>query len=133
MSPELRAAPRRRRRQCLRSYLGRGRFSRKWASEARPRRRVVDRDLAAGAGTADRLQRLGVVALDQPRDEGAAGLALAREAVGDGDELAVVAATKDRLTVEKDERRQRALDNLASLNWTLPEDYKFNREEANER
>jgi antitoxin MazE len=50
-----------------------------------------------------------------------------------GDELAVVAATKDRLTVEKDERRQRALDNLASLNWTLPEDYKFNREEANER
>jgi antitoxin MazE len=50
-----------------------------------------------------------------------------------GDELTVVAATKDRLTVEKTERRQRALDRLASLNWTLPDDYKFDRDEANQR
>ncbi len=50
-----------------------------------------------------------------------------------GDELSVVAATKDRLTVEKNQRRQHALDRLASLNWTLPDDYKFDRDEANQR
>ena len=50
-----------------------------------------------------------------------------------GDELAVVAASKQRLTVEKDARRERALDAVASLNWTLPENYKFDRDEANER
>jgi antitoxin MazE len=50
-----------------------------------------------------------------------------------GDELTVVEATKGTIAVEKDERRRRALDNLAALNWTLPEDYKFDRDEANER
>jgi antitoxin MazE len=50
-----------------------------------------------------------------------------------GDELNIVDASKERLLVEKDEKRRRALDRLAALNWTLPEDYKFDREEANER
>ena len=50
-----------------------------------------------------------------------------------GYELTLVAATKDRLTFEKAERRERALERLASRNWTLPEDYKFDRDEANER
>ncbi len=30
-------------------------------------------------------------------------------------------------------RRRSALDKLAALNWSLPEDYKFDREEANSR
>jgi antitoxin MazE len=49
-----------------------------------------------------------------------------------GDELTVVAASQKRLTVEKDESRQKALDAIAGLNWALPEDYKFDRDEANE-
>ncbi|MBM3553257.1 MAG: AbrB/MazE/SpoVT family DNA-binding domain-containing protein [Alphaproteobacteria bacterium] len=50
-----------------------------------------------------------------------------------GDELAIVDASKERLLVEKSERRARALDQLRALNWTLPADYKFDRDEANER
>ena len=52
----------------------------------------------------------------------------------EGDELNVVAAKNGALEVEtKEAQRQRALDRLAKLNWTLPEDYKFDRDEANER
>ncbi|MGD0762024.1 MAG: AbrB/MazE/SpoVT family DNA-binding domain-containing protein [Roseiarcus sp.] len=50
-----------------------------------------------------------------------------------GDELVVVDAAKGAISVAKDERRRRALDELAALNWTLPEDYKFDRDEANSR
>jgi antitoxin MazE len=31
------------------------------------------------------------------------------------------------------ERRRRALESIADRNWTLPPDYKFDRDEANER
>ncbi|MCK1740250.1 AbrB/MazE/SpoVT family DNA-binding domain-containing protein [Bradyrhizobium sp. 139] len=52
----------------------------------------------------------------------------------EGDELDVVAARKSTIEVEtKEERRRRAIENLASLNWVLPADYKFDRDEANER
>ena len=52
----------------------------------------------------------------------------------EGDELNVVAASKETIEIEtKEERRRRALKRLASLNWTLPPDYKFDRDEANER
>ncbi len=52
----------------------------------------------------------------------------------EGDELDVVASRKGAIEVEtKEERRRRAIENLASLNWTLPADYKFDRDEANER
>ena len=33
----------------------------------------------------------------------------------------------------KEDRRRVALERLTSRNWTLPADYKFDREEANER
>jgi antitoxin MazE len=33
----------------------------------------------------------------------------------------------------KEQRRQRAIESLASRNWTLPPEYKFDRDEANER
>jgi antitoxin MazE len=52
----------------------------------------------------------------------------------EGDELNVVAASKETIEIEtKEARRRRALERLASLNWTLPPDYKFDRDEANER
>ena len=52
----------------------------------------------------------------------------------EGDELNVVAAGNGTVEVEtKEAQRQRALDRLAQLNWTLPEGYKFDRDEANER
>jgi antitoxin MazE len=52
----------------------------------------------------------------------------------EGDELNVVAASNDTIAVEtKEARRQRALDNIRARNWTLPADYKFDRDEANER
>ena len=50
-----------------------------------------------------------------------------------GDELVVVDAAKGAISVAKDEQRRRALDELAALNWTLPEDYEFDRDEANSR
>ena len=52
----------------------------------------------------------------------------------EGDELNVVAANPGSIEVEtKEAQRHRALDRLGKLNWTLPEDYKFDREEANKR
>jgi antitoxin MazE len=52
----------------------------------------------------------------------------------EGDELDVVAAKDSMIEVEtKEQRRLRALDRLARLNWTLPEGYKYDRDEANER
>jgi antitoxin MazE len=50
-----------------------------------------------------------------------------------GDELEVVDATRERLAVVRDERRKQALDRLAAMRISLPPDYKFDREEANER
>jgi antitoxin MazE len=52
----------------------------------------------------------------------------------EGDELDVAAARKGIIEVETlDERRRRAVENLASFNFPLPPDYKFDRDEANER
>lgn len=50
-----------------------------------------------------------------------------------GDSLKVVETGKGMIKVAKDELRRQALDRLSALNWELPEDYKFNREEANSR
>jgi antitoxin MazE len=52
----------------------------------------------------------------------------------EGDELNVVAARNGAIEVEtKEDQRRRALDRMAARNWTLPPDYKFDRDEANER
>ena len=52
----------------------------------------------------------------------------------EGDELNVVAAKESTVEVEtRQAKRQRAIDRLANLNWKLPKDYKFDRDEANER
>jgi antitoxin MazE len=50
-----------------------------------------------------------------------------------GDELIVVDARKDRIAVEKDERRERAIENIRARSWTLPVNYKFDRNKVNER
>jgi antitoxin MazE len=52
----------------------------------------------------------------------------------EGDELNVVVAKDGVIEVEtQDQRRRRALDRMAARNWTLPEGYRFDRDEANER
>jgi len=54
--------------------------------------------------------------------------------LNEGDELQVVASRKGTIEVEtKEARRQRAIENIRARNWTLPADYKFDRDEANER
>jgi antitoxin MazE len=51
----------------------------------------------------------------------------------DGDEINIVDVVERTLVVQKEDPRQRALENIRSRNWTLPPDYKFDRDEANER
>lgn len=52
----------------------------------------------------------------------------------EGDELNVVAAQNGTIEVEtQEQRRHRALQQIAERNWTLPEGYSFDRDEANER
>ena len=52
----------------------------------------------------------------------------------EGDQLNVVAAKDGAIEVETNEdQRRRALERMAARNWTLPEDYRFDRDEANER
>ena len=41
---------------------------------------------------------------------------------------------KNAIAIEtKEDRRHPAIERSASRNWTLPPDYKFDRDEANER
>ncbi len=51
----------------------------------------------------------------------------------EGDEIDVVEVINRTLMVEKDQRRKRALENMRLRGWTAPADYKFDRDEANER
>ena len=52
----------------------------------------------------------------------------------EGDELNVVAGKDGTIEVEtKEDQRRRALERMAARNWTLPEGYRFDRDEANER
>ena len=50
-----------------------------------------------------------------------------------GDELNIVDVVERTLVVEKEDRRQAAVENMRARQWTLPADYKFDRDEANER
>ena len=51
----------------------------------------------------------------------------------EGDELNVVDVVERTLVVEKEDRRKAALERMAARNWTLPNGYRFDRDEANER
>lgn len=48
-----------------------------------------------------------------------------------GIDLTIVDPVERTLVVRKEDERTTALERLASLNWTLPPDYKFDRDEAN--
>ena len=50
-----------------------------------------------------------------------------------GDEIEIVSATRHRIEIEKNDRRERALKAIAERKWALPEGYRFDRDEANER
>lgn len=51
----------------------------------------------------------------------------------EGDEVEVEAAGGRAVRVGRDRAREAALERLQALSWTLPPDYKFDRDEANER
>ncbi|MFY7959596.1 MAG: AbrB/MazE/SpoVT family DNA-binding domain-containing protein [Elsteraceae bacterium] len=52
----------------------------------------------------------------------------------DGDDLTILSACNGVLQVGTQEnRRQQALKRMAERGWTLPDDFRFNRDEANER
>jgi antitoxin MazE len=52
----------------------------------------------------------------------------------EGDQLSLVVARGGEIEVEtREAQRRRALERMAARNWTLPEDYRFNRDEANRR
>jgi len=50
-----------------------------------------------------------------------------------GDELDVVEASKGRIAVEKIDKRAEFLRQVEQFHFALPEGYKFDRDEANER
>jgi antitoxin MazE len=50
-----------------------------------------------------------------------------------GDELKVVKASNAEIVVEKVDRRAEFLKRMEQFRFPLPEDYKFDRDEANER
>ena len=57
------------------------------------------------------------------------------EALGlkEGDDIAIEVADPHHFRIARDPRRDEALETLRSLGWTLPEDFRFDREEANAR
>jgi antitoxin MazE len=50
-----------------------------------------------------------------------------------GDELTIVDVVERTLIVDKEDRRKTALENIRARKWSLPPDYKFDRDEANKR
>jgi antitoxin MazE len=50
-----------------------------------------------------------------------------------GDEVSVIATANKTLTIARDERREAALARLAAIKLNLPADYRFDRDEANQR
>jgi antitoxin MazE len=50
----------------------------------------------------------------------------------EGDEFDM-AALERALSDDKERRREEALERIRNANWKLPDDYKFDRDEANSR
>ena len=50
-----------------------------------------------------------------------------------GDEIDIVAASRDRLEVARDDRRAAALARMQARGWAAPSGYRFDREDANRR
>lgn len=50
-----------------------------------------------------------------------------------GDRLEIVSATPERIVLAKDERKVRAVERMRARGWALPDDYAFDRDDANDR
>ncbi|WP_454700295.1 AbrB/MazE/SpoVT family DNA-binding domain-containing protein [Agrobacterium burrii] len=53
--------------------------------------------------------------------------------IREGDEVDVVTTAESVADTPTDEERRQALEKIRALRWTLPSNYKFDRDEANER
>jgi antitoxin MazE len=51
----------------------------------------------------------------------------------EGDEIEISIAGKRDFKVARDRSKERALEQLRQMKWSFPPDFKFNREEMNER
>ena len=51
----------------------------------------------------------------------------------EGDEVEVRVAGTRSFDVDRDRRRERAMERIRTARWKLPPDWKFDRDEANER
>ena len=51
----------------------------------------------------------------------------------DGDEIEISIAGKRDFRVARDQSKKRALEKLRQMKWSFPPDFKFDREEINER
>lgn len=50
--------------------------------------------------------------------------------LNEGDEIEIVKATRKRLEVDRDERREKAVEGLRKLRGLVPTGYKFSRKDA---
>ena len=51
----------------------------------------------------------------------------------EGDEVEISVAGKRHFKIARDRSKGRALEQLRRMKWSFPPDFKFNREEINER
>jgi antitoxin MazE len=51
----------------------------------------------------------------------------------EGDDIEITIAGKRDLKVDRDRKREKALERLNLTTWTLPRGWKFDRDEANKR
>ena len=51
----------------------------------------------------------------------------------EGDEIEILVAGKREFKVARDRSKQRAFDQLRKMKWSFPADFRFNRDEMNER
>jgi antitoxin MazE len=51
----------------------------------------------------------------------------------EGDQVEIIVAGKREFKVDRDRRREKALERLRQRGWTLPPGWKFDREEIHER
>jgi len=51
----------------------------------------------------------------------------------EGDQIEIGIAGKREFTVARDQSREKAMETIRRLSWKFPKDFKFDREEVNER
>ena len=51
----------------------------------------------------------------------------------EGDEIEISVASKREFKVARDRSKEKALEQLRQMRWSFPADFKFNRDEINQR